>query len=429
MDLMQSSINQKYRFLSTSLIAIAIILALWRSFTPIIWRIKETTLDTNAIIEASLWCVVVFGLVYVVVFVHLFPSIIFQIKRNWVLIVFIALAFISLAWSIAPIISFYRVIALVGSTCVGIYLGSAMDENKLLDVLFWAGVVIIILSFTLAIMYPMIGRMYYPPYDGAWRGLFWHKNSLGSIMSFFAFIYIFRALRNLKLNLAFLDIIFYLLSLGLVYLSHSAAGYIVLIFMHIAIIIAFTWVRIQYKLSKIHYVLICIISGIVALFFFVYLDKFFGLFNRSSDMTGRLQLWQYLLRDIVTQSPLFGHGFGAVWYLNSFRIQVQLVVGWTYPVEIGDNGFMDVLLHLGWVGLFIFIALFALMVYRAVRYIIAQKTFISFLPLLILCYAFLANLSFSLFFEIEYFVWMLMVATLFITTEITSNQKYPSLIS
>jgi exopolysaccharide production protein ExoQ len=424
---MKTTVSLKNRFLAGALLALAVLLALWRSFTPSIVRIRETAFDVNATIEVCLWCLVVIGLGYSVWYVQLFHAMLLRMRKNWLLIIFLALASISITWSIAPVISIYRLIALLASACVGIYLGSTKDENKLLDVLFWAGVIIVMLSFTLAIMFPFIGRMFFPPYNGAWRGLFWHKNELGSIMSFFAFIYLFRALRNIKVNIAILDFIFYILSVGLVYLSRSVAGYITLIFLHIAVVIVIIWLRIQTKLHRLHYFLIGIGAGIIALLFYFNLDRLFGLFNRSSDLTGRVQLWQYLLRDVVKQNPVFGHGFGALWYLDSFRTQVQKVVGWTYQVVIGDNGFMDILLHLGWVGLSIFSLLFFVMFYRAIRYALSYRTFVSFLPLLILLYSLIGNVSFSLFFETETFVWICMIAALFLATDDTRNPQTPAM--
>jgi exopolysaccharide production protein ExoQ len=414
---MKSPARLKDRVLSGTLLAIAILLSIWRSFTPNIVRIKETTFDVSATVEAFLWIVVVLGLGYSMWAAQSIPAMLLRIRKNWVLIVFLALALISITWSTAPVISAYRVIALLGSAWVGIYLGSAGDENKVLDFLFWSGVIMIILSYDLAVMFPMIGRMIARPYTGAWCGLFWHKNHLGTLMSFFALIYLFRALRNIKDHIAILDIIFYILSMGLVYLSRSAAAYISLIFMHIALIIALIWVRIQSRLHRLHYILMGVGSGSIALLFLFNLDRFFGLFNRSADLTGRMQLWQYLLGNVVAQRPVFGYGFGALWYLESFRNHVQQAVGWPYQVQIGDNGFIDILLHLGGVGLSIFLALFLGMIYRATRHALSKRTFVSFLPLLILFYSLIGNISFSLFFEIEYFVWILMVAALFLTTD------------
>lgn len=211
------------------------------------------------------------------------------------------------------------------------------------------------------------------------------------------------------------------------YLSRSVAGYITLIFLHIAVVIVIIWLRIQTKLHRLHYFLIGIGAGIIALLFYFNLDRLFGLFNRSSDLTGRVQLWQYLLRDVVKQNPVLGHGFGAIWYLDSFRTQVQKAVGWTYQVVIGDNGFMDILLHLGWVGLSIFSVLFFVMFFRAIRYALSYRTFVSFFPLLILLYSLIGNISFSLFFETETFVWICMVAAFFLATDGTRSSKTSAL--
>ena len=99
-----------------------------------------------------------------------------------------------------------------------------------------------------------------------------------------------------------------------------------------------------------------------------------------------------------------------------FRETVRLHVGWASKPLIGDNGFLDILLHLGVVGLTIFVSVLLTMLVRAFNYAVSQKSLAAFTPLLIMIYALFANISFSLFAETEVFIWLLIVATLFMTT-------------
>ena len=140
------------------------------------------------------------------------------------------------------------------------------------------------------------------------------------------------------------------------------------------------------------------------------LEFVFGLFNRSTTLTGRVGLWNYLLRDVVSQRLWWGHGFGAAWTLDSFREEVRKHVGWASQPLIADNGFLDILLHLGIVGLILLIGILLIVMFRSCRYAIAQKTLAGFIPLLFLLYALLANIPFSLFAETEVFIWLLLVS-------------------
>ncbi len=58
--------------------------------------------------------------------------------------------------------------------------------------LFWYGAIVLILSATLSLFVPPAGRMF-PPTDNAWRGIFWHKNHLGTVVALLNLVYLFTA--------------------------------------------------------------------------------------------------------------------------------------------------------------------------------------------------------------------------------------------
>jgi O-antigen ligase len=150
------------------------------------------------------------------------------------------------------------------------------------------------------------------------------------------------------------------------------------------------------------------------------LNLVFGLFNRDTTMTGRVGLWSHLM-ELAIQRQWLGHGFGAVWMLAPFREQIRVLAGWPSQPLIGDNGFLDIYLHLGVIGLMIFIGVLIQAAVRTVRYALDQKTLASFFPLLVLVYAVVGNITFSLFVETEVFVWFLIVAGLFMTMPVKED--------
>jgi O-antigen ligase len=98
-------------------------------------------------------------------------------------------------------------------------------------------------------------------------------------------------------------------------------------------------------------------------------------------------------------------------------------VGWGFPVAIGDNGFLDILLHVGVVGFALFMGVLIFEFIQAARFARQSYTLASFFPLLFMIYAVMANISFSLFLETETFVWLVMIAVLFAITP----RRQPSL--
>jgi O-antigen ligase len=109
-----------------------------------------------------------------------------------------------------------------------------------------------------------------------------------------------------------------------------------------------------------------------------------------------------------------GYGYGAIWSISAFRFGLGQSVGWRFPVLIGDNGFVDILLSIGIVGLIPFLGVFIQTWVRSIKHAINYRTQINFFPVLIMVFALMANISYSLFLETESFVWLLMITVLFI---------------
>jgi exopolysaccharide production protein ExoQ len=206
------------------------------------------------------------------------------------------------------------------------------------------------------------------------------------------------------------------------FFAKSAAGYILFIVLHAVIFCSWLWLRFAERLQRKHYYIILGVFVAGSALILSNLDIVFGLFNRNSTLTGRVGLWDYLLKSMVSQRPWWGHGFGAFWTLDSFRENVRLHVGWASQPLIGDNGFLDILLHVGVIGLLIFLTIFITASIRSFRYAISHRTLMGFFPLMVMVYAFFANISFSLFAETEVFVWFLIVAVLFATIPSPVNE-------
>jgi len=156
-------------------------------------------------------------------------------------------------------------------------------------------------------------------------------------------------------------------------------------------------------------------SVLAAILLIFNLDFVFGLFGRDTSMTGRVGLWENLIQ-LAARRPWLGHGFGAVWTLDSFREEIRQLAGWPSQPLIADNGLLDIYLHLGLLGVVIFSGGLILSTARSLQYAVRQKSLAAFFPLLVMIYAVFGNITFSLFAETEVFVWFLIIASLFIAT-------------
>jgi O-antigen ligase len=342
-----------------------------------------------------------------------------QWRKGAILLAFLSFTFFSLFWSISLSASFYRISIFLLTTFAASFIGHRYYIERILDILFWFGVCVVVLSIVLSLAVPELFVMDGWPYFGSWRGIYWHRNHLGAITAFLNAIFLLHSLINLRKQLKkfILSIILYILSLVLVYFAKSAAGYILTMLLHFSIIVVVIWLKIESRLRPAHYYTIFGLAIIGAGVLFSNLDSIFGLLDRNISLTGRIPMWNFLLDNVVSKSPWVGYGFGAIWTLPSFRLGMKQAQGWPGPIMNGDNGFVDVLLHVGLIGLLLFLGFWFLMWMKSFRHATKHRKLIHFFPLLFMIFTLIANITLSLFFEMESFVWLILVTIFFVTSK------------
>ena len=395
----------------------ALILANLRATIFVYLHPDTSTLLSPAWIEIALWIFLVVVILYNLARRGEMGDYLWMWRRNWLPALFILLAFLSILWSVGRVSTLFSSVELLLAAIVASYFGIRLVPEKLMDVVFWFGALLLLLSLALVYGAPPAGTMYWAPFNGAWRGVYWHRNHLASIAALLSIIYLcrmFLAFKNHNPN-GILDGLFYFLSLVILHFARSATGMIVFIVLHGTAFLVWVWLQVEHRLRRRHYLFIVAGGVLIALLILTNLDVVFGLFGRDTTMTGRVGLWSKLI-EIASRRPWLGHGFGAVWTLDSFRDEIQLLAGWTSQPLIADNGLLDIYLHLGVIGVLLFLSMLILGTVRALQYGVQKKTLTSFFPLLVMIYAFFANISFSLLAETEVFVWFLIIAALFMST-------------
>jgi O-antigen ligase len=347
-------------------------------------------------------------------------------KNNKVLVIFLAYALLSLLWTIYFPATLYKLFFLFFATITGSYIAIRYQMDGVLHVLTWVGAIFSILSILLVLYFPFVGVMQNRPFVGSWTGMFWHRNHTGNIFAFFNMIFLLRFLFDNRLAFTQKLIIafFYFLSALMVFGSRSATGIIVFLFLHFVTLLIAAWIRFRDRLRPWHY------YGSAALLFFGFLvfitntEFFFGLLGRSATMTGRVPLWEDLFQRVYLQQPVLGYGYGALWMLKAFRIEMQIRHNWPFQIYFADNGFFDILLNLGLVGLLLFLAVYIPLGVRSFRQAVLSRSWIYFFPFLTFLYIFIGNLTYSFLLEVDQFVWMLLVIMVFLTTS-PSNSINP----
>ena len=346
-------------------------------------------------------------------------------SRNIHVLLLVGWAVMSTTWSELPSLTASRAVALVGTTIFGIYLANRYTLKAQLLLLRHTFLAIVLLSIAFAIFLPQYGVMG-ALHAGAWRGIYTHKNELGRMMALGAIVLLMqpgsegenkmlslqtRSIGTLKQyipsqtkeNSSFYTFFGLIAAIGLIFLSRSSGGIVNLVGISIVLGI--------FKISQLRlYQRFFSILGTVVLFSILAViivpnpEMIFASIGKSSDLTGRGDLWDILL-DMLSTRPLLGFGYGIFW--ENYGLIVALAAGWDVPHA--HNGFLDLTLGVGLLGLGLFtIGYFYTFVKGLVRFRNSQSDE-NIYPLVVLIYIIISNISETGLFSYNNIYWLLFV--------------------
>ena len=96
--------------------------------------------------------------------------------------------------------------------------------------------------------------------------------------------------------------------------------------------------------------------------------QWLGALGRNTELTGRLPLWTVLFADLVSNNRLLvGYGYGGYWQAESGPAYDLLYGTWT-PNQ-AHNGYLDIMLQTGVIGLLLFVPYLFICAKDAVKYL------------------------------------------------------------
>lgn len=396
-------------------LVLTLVLVNWRAATPAIIRLEHDRWDPVAGMEL----LVSMGLAVIVLLLLVRARLLGDFLRTWrrdlALAGFGAFAGLSILWSISPSVSLYKWGILALATLVGSYVGYRLKAAGMRHVFYAYGAFLAIASLLLAVLVPFAGRMYIG-YDGAWRGVFWHRNHMGTLLALFSVFtwYRLEAMRRLGLRRVLPPLAVLMLQGFLVLVSRSATALLVMLAGGILFALAYLWQLARHRLKPAHYLGIFGLAGTAVVILGMLFRQILALLGRNAALSGRIPLWQAVLEDHASARPALGYGLGAFWNSLANRVAAAEAIRSRFHIEIGDNGWLDILLGVGGFGLALFLLVQLAMLARAFRRLWQGRDFADSLPLVFLLSALLANAAYSLFLETEGGVWLMLVGLHFI---------------
>lgn len=277
---------------------------------------------------------------------------------------------ISVIWSDYTFVAFKRWVKEVGNIIMVLVVlteGNRVEAIK--RMIKRVAYVLIPLSIVLYKYYPAFGRIYHR-WSGEMMvvGVTTHKNELGvlsMVCALFLLWDIFSSWKSRNFQITnrkyFFEVIVFLMALWLLIKCESATSIMAFIFGS-CIMISLGIHMVRNNLKSIDGLIIIgiVIFMIFELAFDIHKYIISGL-GREETLTGRVDFWKLLVP--MVKSPIIGTGFESFW-LGS-RLEILWEKYWWYPNQ-AHNGYLEVYLNLGALGLFLLIGVI-LSVYGKIR--------------------------------------------------------------
>ncbi len=260
------------------------------------------------------------------------------LRLKWLFLLYLWIA-LSLAWSVdratSSRLAFYAFVYLLSAG----YCAFRYSTRELLHLIGWCSLGAALLSIVGEFVLP-------PPNDPApgWSGIFLQKNTLGLTMMIGVAVLLVQGRRWTPTRCAVL-----LLYLTLLVLSQSFTAIV-----GTAVVLL---VVLSYKVGSRSKALLWIwLGGLLCVLLLVSdpLSLLLGAGGKTSNFTGRDVIWAYAFKGIL-EHPVIGHGYGGAFWADADDSEQAL----HWNPHHAHNGFLQVWLDLGVIGLILTIGLLA----------------------------------------------------------------------
>lgn len=339
------------------------------------------------------------------------------IQRDWILWIFTGLALFSFAWSNFPQWTLLTNREMLQMTTFGLYLAtrfSLTQQVKLYALTFAIGA---FASIAVVLAMPSIGK-HIVDHPGAWKGIYDYKNTFGSMMVIA--ILTFFALPIERPRDRWIKWSGIAIATALILLTTSKTA-LVLGFAMLGLMMFYRNFRWQGKASIVLGSLGALVVSAVAVGTLTnWVDLLKGL-GKDVTLSGRTYIWQVAL-DRLWEQPWLGYGRSAFWSPESpYPKAISYYLSQNFNAPHAHNGFIDVALDVGLIGLALFLVCYVSAFVKALMKAYNSKHSEHLWALGYLTFLALNNVTESYLIRLANIYWVLFVATV-----LTVKQKAPA---
>jgi len=339
------------------------------------------------------------------------------ILRRYLLWLLTGLIVGSALWSQVPMTTVELVMPFLRVTIFGVYFGTCFTITEQIRLLAWAFGLAALLSAITSIAFPKYGivgqgfiaNMEDVAHTGVWRGVYIHKNILGTMMVLGALTFLFCSFRHNKHQ--WISWIGLSLCIGVLQMSTNKSALVA--FLIVLFLVPF-YRAIRWKTTAI----IPFFSGVllavgvsVALLLSSY-EQILSALGRDVTISGRTIYWPLMLSK-AWEHPWLGYGYKTFW-LGGWKGEPADIWRFLLPGDEpphAHNGFINLWLSIGLVGLGIFVLNLIVAYVQSISWVRKVKTLEGIVPLCYLTLMILLNLTESLLIEPD-IIWLLYVSIL-----------------
>ncbi|MEL6460495.1 MAG: O-antigen ligase family protein [Cyanobacteria bacterium J06621_15] len=329
-------------------------------------------------------------------------AIVIKEKLLWILIGTVCA---SVIWSDLPMVTLERILPLLRVTIFGIYFAARFTIKEQLNLLAWAFSLAALLSLIVCVAVPSYGVVGAGlivgqeelVHSGAWRGIYNHKTFLGSIMSLGSLILLFCGLDKLQYRHPWTIFSAFLISTFVLLRSTTIAALLIFL-ISVLLVLFFQLERKRFDLFITLFLGFSLVGSLLVTVIVSNAENIFNSFGRDATISGRTLIWPLLINKIQ-ERPWLGYGYDTFWK-GGWEGEVAdiwraLIAGFEPPHA--HNGFLEICLDIGFLGLAIFVVWFIFSCLRSLVWLHQNQTIEGIAPIILLIHILLLSLTESYF--------------------------------
>jgi O-antigen ligase len=266
-------------------------------------------------------------------------------KRSKLLLSLPLLAFMSTLWSQNPQHTLVDALNLLLTTLFAIYLYLRYPGERLVSFLTFAAFISLLLCVCSVALFPSVGIDAYQ--QDAWRGIFGQRNNCATACTLFLVVGLHAPARGIVVRLIRASVVF--LSVVFVVMSGSRTGWLLT---GLALVLTFglRFINRIRSLDRILFLMVVALPSLLIAFLIgTHFNEVLAVLDKDPTMTQRTVIWAQVIPSIL-KHPLLGYGYSSFWMgLSGESMQTVLTTGWMEGQA--QDGYLDILLQLGLVGL------------------------------------------------------------------------------